>query len=217
MTFGFRQPYDILDDVCNSKRMLQYIRFPHPLIDRMRKTPDPKRYVPNQDPCIDDHVTAYLNTAAVQQALHVRPVTWQECGGPNYDFYTGSILPYYQPLIQKSSYRMLVYSGDEDTVINFLSTETWILQLKRNVVQAWKPWYYQRTTTSGNQVGGWGIKFDRIAYKTVKGAGHMVRNHCSIDCPTVLNGSDTRFFHFQVPWWQPAPALQMFTDFLNNK
>jgi len=80
--------------------------------------------------------------------------------------------------MDNTKYKMLVYSGDQDTVINFISTETWILELKRKVVKPWKAWYYARTAdadNAGQQVGGWGIEYDRISYKTVKGAGHMVR------------------------------------------
>ena len=58
---GRIDPYNILADVCQSKWMLEKIRFPHPLIDRLRDAERGKRYVRNPDPCIDDHVHKYLN------------------------------------------------------------------------------------------------------------------------------------------------------------
>jgi len=194
---GNIDPYNILQDVCNTNAMLQKIRFPHPLIDKLRKLEADKEktqlFIPNTPPCIDDFVQAYLRLPAVQAAIHAKPKSWVDCGGISYTFGMQSMIPYYQQLMDNTNYKMLVYSGDEDTVINFISTESWILDLKRKVVQPWKPWYYERSAdpdNSGQQVAGWGIQYDRISYHTVKGAGHMV------------------------PWWQPAPALQLLKNFL---
>eukprot|EP01120_Amphizonella_sp_Union-15-10_P012945 TRINITY_DN5904_c0_g2_i1.p1 TRINITY_DN5904_c0_g2~~TRINITY_DN5904_c0_g2_i1.p1 ORF type:complete len:161 (+),score=34.27 TRINITY_DN5904_c0_g2_i1:784-1266(+) len=149
-----------------------------------------KRYVPNPPACIDNYVSDYANTLAVQNAIHASPRTWTDCAGPNYRFGTESIIPYYQIFLSSTNYKILVYSGDADTVLNFIATERWVLDLKRPVVKKWAPWYYDGGF--GKQVGGWGAVFDRLTYKTIKGAGHMV------------------------PWFQPAPALQLLTDFLNE-
>jgi carboxypeptidase C (cathepsin A) len=101
------------------------------------------------------------------------------------------MIPYYEQFMDDTDYKIQVYSGDADTVINFISTETWILGLKRPVKKHWAPWTYSRVDGT-TQVAGWGVDFDRIAYRTVKGAGHMV------------------------PWFQPAPALQMLKEYLSR-
>lgn len=143
-------------------------------MDRLREMEVPKRYVPDQDACIDAHLDAYLNNPSVQKSLHVRATTWNHCGGPQYDYYMGSIVPVYEDLMNYSHYKILVYAGDQDCVINFLSTEAWIFKMNRPVTSAWKPWMYRRSEHSGTQVAGWGTSFDRISFRTVKGAGHMV-------------------------------------------
>jgi serine carboxypeptidase-like clade 2 len=179
--------------------MEKYIRFPHPVFTAWRENQlvaelnsRAKRDVPAPDPCIDNYVTAYLNKATVQKAIHAHPLTWVECGGPQYTFFDGTIIPLYKEFMDKTKWKILVYSGDEDTVINFISTESWINALKRPTVSQWAPWYHLTLDAkNGKQVAGWRVVFDRIEYRTVKGAGHMV------------------------PWWQPSPALTLLKDFIN--
>jgi len=181
--------YDILADVCEANRMYKYIRFPSWINHHLGFKETNKRYVPNPDPCIDDYVATYLNTPTVQNAIHVRSTQWQECGGPNYEYNQGSMYPYYNTFIQSTNWKIWVYSGDADTVINFIGTESWIYNLNRPVSKKWYPWNYARDGSSV-QLAGWRVDFDRITFTTIKGAGHMV------------------------PWTQPAPAFAMFKSFL---
>jgi len=150
---------------------------------------DRKRYVPNPDPCIDDYVQKYLNTPTVQQAIHALPTSWIDCGGPSYSFNHESQIPYYHMYMNSTNYRLWVYSGDADTVINFIGTEKWVYDLRRPVQSKWNSWSYSRVGASP-QLGGWKVRFDRLTFVTIKGAGHMA------------------------PWFQPAPSLQFFKDFL---
>lgn len=192
---GNVNPYDILVDVCEGGMLLDHIRFPHPLIDKLREAEAEKprlhrRYVPNPPACIDNYVQKYLNDKEVQDAIHAYNKThWVDCGGPPYTFGPHPMIPYYETFMEDTNYKILEDSGDADTVINFLSTETWILGLKRKVVNPWAPWYYKQIEGT-KQVAGWGVDYDRISYRTVKGAGHMV------------------------PWFQPAPALELLKSFL---
>lgn len=189
---GNYDPYDILVDVCNSKRMANYIRFPHPFNNFKGAQETKKRYVPNPPACIEDYTTSYLNNAQVQSAIHVQATQWTECGGPNYNFGTDSMIPIYQMFMNSTTYKMMVYSGDMDTVLNFYATEKWIMDMKRPVVEPWKAWTYQSPIGNGVQVAGWTIKFKGLRFTTVKGAGHMV------------------------PGYTPAPALQMLKNFLSE-
>lgn len=195
---GNFDPYDILIDVCNAREALRSVRYPHPLVDKLRKAPVPSRFnVPVMPACIDNHVTAYLNRADVQSAIHAVPVTWVECGGPAYDFGQQSMIPYYKFFHDQTDLQVMVYSGDADTVINFISTQTWILSMNLPTRVDWAPWYateFANPKNNGQQVAGWHMisTNGRFAYRTVKGAGHMV------------------------PWWQPAPAWTMLESFLKQ-
>jgi len=191
----FMTPMTFLSiDKCTRARMREYIRFPHPFNNYLQDLPT-KKYVPNPDPCEDNYVDAYLNRDDVRSALHVssQAGVWTVCALIIYSFGTESIIPYYQTFINNTDYHIVVFSGDADTVVNFVGTEEWILDLKLNVIDQWTAWYYSRLDSENNpQVGGWRVKYDGLGFVTVKGAGHMV------------------------PWYQPAPALELFTNFLNG-
>ena len=117
----------------------------------------------------------------MQTAIHAVPKKWNECGGPNYRSSSSSMIPYYLDFLANSTLKMLIYSGDQDTVIPFMGTEQWVIDLNQTNLNFWGPWYSDWSGT--NQVAGYWINFDKIWYCTVKGAGHMV------------------------PWFQPGPAF----------
>jgi len=191
---GLYDPYDILVDTCVRNKLRNYIRFPHPYNNYLQDG-FKERYVPNPDPCTDDYVDAYLNNEDVKAALHASDDAgvWTVCAAIIYKFGTESMIPYYETFMNKTDYKIIVFSGDADTVVNFVGTEEWIASLGRPVSEKWSAWYYARLDGENNpQVGGWRIQYDRISFVTVKGAGHMV------------------------PWYQPAPALELFTNFLKG-
>jgi hypothetical protein len=77
--------------------------------------------------------------------------------------------------ISRKLTKIFLMTGDQDTVINFIGTEEWIYNTGRPIVNDWAPWYYSRDGSDSNrQIGGWMVRFDRITFMTVKGAGHMV-------------------------------------------
>ena len=106
------------------------------------------------------------------------------CGGIKYrqSDEMNSMIPYFDFLLNNTQYKVLVYSGDADTVLSFVGTQTWILGLGRSIKSAWNAWTYNNE--NDEQVAGWYVVFDRMTYATVKGAGHMV------------------------PLYQPGPALR---------
>jgi len=194
---GNFNPYDILVDVCDSDKIRNHIRFPHPINHMKGLRPDEsnpstmKRFVPNPPDCIDDWVQNYLDESSVQTSIHAQSTQWVDCGGPEYDFSTESMIPLYRMFMANTDWKIWVYSGDADTVLNFIATEAWILNQNMTVVSPWNVWYYSQIDGT-SQIGGWNVQFDRLPYTTVKGAGHMV------------------------PWFQPAPAFQLFTSFLQQ-
>jgi len=195
-------PYDILVNTapdCSPVALLDYIRFPHrwnnytyePLSNYI-KVPKRARDVPTVNPCQMQITTTYLNLPEVQDAIHANATSWVDCGGPPYTGRVNNIVPYYQSFIDNTSLVIVVYSGDEDTVVNFIGTEQWIYGLNRKTLDEWGSWSFSTPGVQYAQIGGFGIDFDRISYRTVKGAGHMV------------------------PMYQPAAALQLFRTFLDN-
>ncbi|KAJ0388955.1 hypothetical protein ATCC90586_011502 [Pythium insidiosum] len=65
----------------------------------------------------------------------------------------------------------LIYSGDADSVVNFIGTERWIGKhgLKLHITNKWRAWF-----GPDNQLAGYVQDYDGLTFKTVKGAGHMV-------------------------------------------
>jgi len=204
-------PYDVLADTCD----LSHARFPtrwnghqwvvsaHEHIDMLREKYAPahhngkktSRYVPNPLPdCIlDGYTSNYLRRKDVQQAIHAtppNPSSWSVCA---YGVYVGradTTIPYIVEAMDNSNLTIWIYSGDQDYVCNFISTESWILDLNRTELVGWSSWLYTQPLDGTTQIAGFTNVFDRITYRTVKGAGH------------------------EVPRLQPAPALQLIQDFL---
>lgn len=186
--------YDILADVCVADDILNAVRYPNPFVDQLRaEEATISKRGDDRPVCISEHVTTYLNRPEVQQAIHAQPTQWQKCGGPFYDYGPQSIIPLYQYFYNSTDLNFWVFSGDVDTVISFVSTQSWILKMGLPYKSEWAPWYYSNPLAkNGKQVGGFEIIMasDRFRYRTVRGAGHMV------------------------PWNTPAPALAMLKDYL---
>ena len=121
-------------------------------------------------------------------------VTWSECSGAVVDAYdtadfAQSMAPLYADLIARApALRLLVYSGDDDSVCATLGTQQWIWGLGLPTVAPWAPW----TDGASGQVGGFLARLDGLDFATVHGAGHM--------CPAT----------------QPARTFQLLASFLNG-
>ncbi|KDO31610.1 hypothetical protein SPRG_19513 [Saprolegnia parasitica CBS 223.65] len=158
-------PYYIYGDVCllqNSQvGALQY-----------RKIPSGHRgpYAP----CTDKFTEKYLRQPSVQAAIHVYGgvVPWTDCNEQIAGMYTRSTsaLPLY-PRILATDLKTLIYSGDADSVVNFIGTERWISRqgLRLNVLKKWHAWF-----GPDKQLAGYTQQYDGLTFATVKGAGHMV-------------------------------------------
>lgn len=197
---GVYNPYDILADVCYGLRVADHVRFPNPTADALRglmKEQDERRArlgardVPEMPPCISDTTANYLNQPSVQEAIHAAPTEWQDCGGIMYQHGQESMIPFYQKFLTETNYRMMVYSGDADTVLPFIGTEQWVLDLGLTPTELWGPWYSD-WNGQGPQVAGYYVNYGQMQYATVKGAGH------------------------EVPWFQPGSAYDMFERYLTN-
>ncbi|KAI4367557.1 hypothetical protein MLD38_023284 [Melastoma candidum] len=122
------------------------------------------------------YVLAYkwLNDAQVRRALNVREGTaanWHRCWKTfsNFTEEVTSTIPYHKNFTN-TGLRALIYSGDHDVSVPYLSTMTWIKSLGLPVFDEWRPWYVD------GQIAGYQVKYMndnyRLTYVTLKGAGH---------------------------------------------
>ena len=153
------------------------------------------------DPCIDTKTATYLNTPAVQSAIHVVPSlvpggSWVGCSNlVNYSYadLLSSMLPTYAYLLQNfPSGRYLVFSGDVDGIVPFTGTRFWMDSLQFPVTTAFHPW-----NTPQGQVGGFSQTITSptggsLVYATVRNGGHLV------------------------PEMQGSRALQLFNTFITG-
>ncbi|CAH9105634.1 unnamed protein product [Cuscuta epithymum] len=112
----------------------------------------------------------WANEQSVRKALHVKKGTvdvWEFCrSNLSYTQNIESVTSYHAHL-SKKGYRSLIYSGDHDPCITFISTEAWIKALNYSIVDDWRPWWVD------DQVGGYTMTYSNgMTYATVKGAGH---------------------------------------------
>jgi len=164
-------------------------------------------FLPQQDkyhPCADDHFFAYLNRDDVKEALHVDVgIEWSMCSDDIEYSDRDSNTPQmylYEELIERaredgSNFKMMVFSGDDDSVCSTASTQYWIYDVGAEVKDEhlWNAWKYN------NQTAGYVTEFDlgetdsSFLFVTVHGAGH------------------------EVPAYRPSEALAMFKSFFSGE
>lgn len=88
------------------------------------------------------------------------------------------MMPVWKDVLKMSpaSFKVMVYSGDDDSVCATLGTQQWIwsmgLQEKPN--EGWQRWTFDGVDDDG-QTAGFITKFEGgMSFATVHGAGHMV-------------------------------------------
>ncbi|XP_073225617.1 putative serine carboxypeptidase-like 52 [Cicer arietinum] len=80
-------------------------------------------------------------------------------------------------LNKKKGYRSLIYSGDHDLVVPFISTQAWIRALNYSIVDDWRPWFVN------GQVGGYTRTYsNQMTFATVKGSGHTAPEYTPEQC-----------------------------------
>lgn len=181
-------PYNILERACQWTLEQAVVRWDHSNLResakqrllRASRTPreamgDPS---PPYGPCNSNYLQLWLNRPDVKAALHVDPQkTWEMCSTTlNYPTPTTlpGVLPIYDDLMANTNWSLMIYSGDADTVVNFIQSERVLLSLNRTVLTMWLPWYHRDVYNyTWRQLGGWFVNWDRISFATVKGAGHM--------------------------------------------
>jgi len=154
------------------------------------------------EPCEDNYASDYLNDPDVKKALHVKSsIEWEECSRTVKYEYVDKMLPmehYYNELLNSLSdkdLRIMVYSGDDDSVCGTIGTQKWLWSLGFPVKkdEYWKVWKVD------GQTAGYISQFDtpfsnepRLTFATVHFAGH------------------------EVPTYKPKEAFILFEAYLNN-
>eukprot|EP01116_Phalansterium_solitarium_P022258 TRINITY_DN7286_c0_g1_i1.p1 TRINITY_DN7286_c0_g1~~TRINITY_DN7286_c0_g1_i1.p1 ORF type:complete len:448 (+),score=153.04 TRINITY_DN7286_c0_g1_i1:166-1509(+) len=126
-------------------------------------------------PCIPFNSTRdYMDQPAVRKALYVseNAFAWDLCSQHlNYSFQYPDMVPLYNELVRQV--RVLFYSGDADTCVNFMATQLSVAQIVYNGTRSTaQPWMVD------GQVAGYKTQYgSNPVFATVKGAGHMVATY----------------------------------------
>ncbi|KAI4300906.1 hypothetical protein L6164_034233 [Bauhinia variegata] len=149
------------------------------------------------DVCVEDETFEYLNKKEVQEALHAKLVgitRWTVCSDVlryNMQNLETPTVPVLGALV-KSGIRVLVYSGDQDSVIPLTGTRTLVnglaKELDLSTTVPYRAWF------EGRQVAGWTQVYgDILSFATIRGAAH------------------------EAPFTQPERSLLLFKAFLDGK
>uniref|UniRef100_A0A7N0UAW0 Carboxypeptidase n=1 Tax=Kalanchoe fedtschenkoi TaxID=63787 RepID=A0A7N0UAW0_KALFE len=183
-TSRFVDKYDVTLDVCISSVLSQ------------SKVLTPQHGPEKVDVCVEDETVTYLNRKDVQAAMHARLVgvrRWTVCS----EILEYEILDLETPSIHivgkiiQAGIPVLVYSGDQDSVIPLTGSRTLVHSLAKELgLQTTVPY---RVWFEGQQVGGWTQVYgDLLSFATIRGASH------------------------EAPFSQPQRSLVLFKAFLKR-
>ena len=157
------------------------------------------------EPCSQSWAASYLDRPDVRKAIHVDdsvPEHWELCSNAvNQHFNMTDVnlpmMPVWQNVMEKSNNKLkiMVYSGDDDSVCATLGTQQWMWDMKMTpkTNEYWSPWKFINKEDQG-QTAGFVTKFEEgMSFVTVHGAGHMV------------------------PQTRPAQSLQLMTMFVSKE
>ncbi|XVE66110.1 hypothetical protein DITRI_Ditri08aG0054400 [Diplodiscus trichospermus] len=163
-TSRFVDKYDVTLDVCISSVLSQ------------SKVLTPQQVGETVDVCVEDETVKYLNRQDVQKALHARLVgvrKWAVCS----NILDYELLDLEIPTITivgglvKAGIPVMVYSGDQDSVIPLTGSRTLVDRLAKEL--GLKTTVPYRVWFEGQQVGGWTQVYGNIlSFATIRGASH---------------------------------------------
>ncbi|XP_028550329.1 serine carboxypeptidase-like 11 [Dendrobium catenatum] len=123
----------------------------------------------------------WSNDDLTKEALNIKKGTveeWHRCREDlnNYTYNIPSSEPYHLNLTSRG-YRALVYSGDHDLDVPFISTLEWIRSLNYSIIDDWRSWY------AVGQVAGYTMLFsNNLTFATVKGGSHTAPDNRPLQC-----------------------------------
>nr|BAX09101.1 serine carboxypeptidase [Cryptomeria japonica] len=202
MEMGSVDPYDAISDDCVSYRRMQSSTLQNKVSRFFKKIPQK-----GVDPCIDAEVHTYLNRKDVQKALHANtsgrlPGPWDSCYGPlGYDSRDRliNIIPILSNLL-KAGVRVILYGGDQDSVVPFMATRTIADRLAKELhlstIIPYRTWYDHK------QIAGW-----------TQAYGHARKNGKN---NTILTFATVRGAAHEVPYTNPSEALTLYRSFIRG-
>ncbi|XBH60037.1 serine carboxypeptidase-like 11 isoform X3 [Aegilops tauschii subsp. strangulata] len=113
----------------------------------------------------------WANNNITRDALGIKKGSkdeWVRCheGDLPYSFDIKSTIKYHRNMTLKG-YPALVYSGDHDSAVPFLGTQSWVRSLNFPIVDEWRAWHLD------GQSAGFTITYtNNLTFATVKGGGH---------------------------------------------
>lgn len=150
-----------------------------------------------RDVCVEGETSTYMNRSEVQEAIHAKLVgvtKWTTCSDvllynwKNLEDPTISLLG----RLVRSGIRVMVYSGDQDSLIPLTGTESLLKGLAKDIGLDISDHY--RSWFDGPQVAGWTETYgDILTFATIRGAGHAA------------------------PTSQPGRSLRLFQSFIEAK
>ncbi|XP_022157992.1 serine carboxypeptidase-like 45 isoform X2 [Momordica charantia] len=208
---NFIDYYNVIGDVCPFTDKSQATILIHPLTSLFYTSSSTRHQTTAQshlqetnggnsrDACSQENTAKYLNRKDVQHALHAQLIgitEWSLCNN-NLDWYydqKNKFIPMLDVVgsLVKSQIRVLVYSGDQDSVIPFMGTRTLVSSLAKalglDTTVSYRAWLVD------NQVGGWTQVYGNfLSFATIRGASHLA------------------------PETQPKRSLVLFKAFLEGK
>ncbi|KAL4590156.1 hypothetical protein LXL04_003077 [Taraxacum kok-saghyz] len=115
--------------------------------------------------------SVWANRRDVREALHIREVfnetKWVPCNESLQFYYNKEAISYTHDVRSSLAYhrhlanrncRALVYSGDHDMTVSYISTLNWIKSLNLLVVKDWRPWFVNK------QVAGYTMRYSNYDY-----------------------------------------------------
>ncbi|XP_006663388.2 serine carboxypeptidase-like 18 [Oryza brachyantha] len=135
----------------------------------------------------------WANSNITRETLRIKKGTvdeWVRCDDDGllpYSGDLGSIIKYHRNLTSRG-YRVLVYSGDHDSIVPFLGTQAWVRSLNYPILDDWRAWH-----TDGQSAGFTVTYANSLTFATIKGGGHTA------------------------PEYQPERCLAMFGRWISEK
>ncbi|XP_062024364.1 serine carboxypeptidase-like 18 isoform X2 [Rosa rugosa] len=126
----------------------------------------------------------WQNDINVRKALSIREGTkaqWTKCNKTTpYTFDIASNIEYHRNLSRKNL-RAIIYSGDHDMSVPYISTLAWIESMNFTIEEDWRPWF------SNDQVAGYTLYYSNnkeynLTYATIKGGGHTAPEYNPKEC-----------------------------------
>ncbi|XP_062024363.1 serine carboxypeptidase-like 13 isoform X1 [Rosa rugosa] len=137
--------------------------------------------------CREDKIrysVLWQNDINVRKALSIREGTkaqWTKCNKTTpYTFDIASNIEYHRNLSRKNL-RAIIYSGDHDMSVPYISTLAWIESMNFTIEEDWRPWF------SNDQVAGYTLYYSNnkeynLTYATIKGGGHTAPEYNPKEC-----------------------------------